>query len=75
MFIGDITNFRENFELRIKQATEEYNNTSGKPYYVDISIGITDFTCAQDFDIACIIDRADQYLYQAKAGKRASILK
>ena len=75
MFIGDITNFRENFECRIKQATDAYNLHSDKPYYVDISVGITDFTCMQDFDIGRIIDKADQYLYQAKKRKRASILK
>ena len=39
MFIADCTSFRENFVRRLKQACDEYNNTSGKPYYVDISIG------------------------------------
>jgi diguanylate cyclase (GGDEF)-like protein len=75
MFIADSTNFRENFECRIKQAIEEYNQASGKPYYVDISVGITDFTCLKDLEISQIINQADQYLYQAKQHKRDSILK
>ncbi|MBN1777886.1 MAG: GGDEF domain-containing protein [Clostridiales bacterium] len=75
MFIADSTNFREHFESRIKQATEEYNRMSGNAYYVDVSIGITDFTCSRELEISQIIDQADQYLYQAKQHKRSSIMK
>ncbi len=75
MFIADSTNFRENFAYRIKQAIEEYNRKSDKPYYVDISVGITDFTCAQELEIGQIIDKADQFLYKAKKHKRSSVIK
>ena len=75
MFIADNSGFRKNFETRLKQASEKCNDTSGKPYYVDISIGIADFTCQEDLEITCIIDQADRYLYQAKQHKRASFLK
>ena len=75
MFIADSSNFRENFEERIKRAIEEYNRTSGKPYFVDVSVGITDFTCTKELEIGKIVDRADHYLYQAKKHKRASIFK
>lgn len=75
MFIADTTDFRENFSARIMEAIGEYNRTSDKPYFVDVSVGITDFTCAQELEIGKIIDMADQYLYIAKKRKRTSILK
>lgn len=75
MFIADSTNFRENFQSRIKDAVEEYNRTSDKQYFVDVSVGITDFTCARELEIGDIIDKADQYLYIAKRNRRISILK
>ena len=75
MFIADRTNFRDNFEARMKQAIGEYNRGSDKPYYVEVSIGITDFSCAQELEIGPIIDKADQFLYQAKKNKRPGILK
>jgi PleD family two-component response regulator len=40
-----------------------------------VSIGITDFSCAQELEIGPIIDKADQFLYQAKKNKRPGILK
>ena len=75
MFIADNSGFRKNFGTRLKQASEKCNDTSGKPYYVDFSVGIADFTCEEDLDITRIIDQADRYLYQAKQHKRASVLK
>jgi diguanylate cyclase (GGDEF)-like protein len=75
MFIVDNTSFREHFETRIKQGIEEYNRASEKLYFIDISVGITDFTCVHDLEIGKIIDKADQYLYQAKKRKRMSIFK
>ncbi len=75
MFIADSTDFRENFSARIMEAIEEYNRSSDKPYYVDVSVGITDFACVQELEIGSIIDMADQYLYIAKKRKRTSILK
>ncbi len=75
MFIADSTGFRKHFETRLKQASEKYNGTSGKPYYVDISVGIADFTCRDDLEISQIINQADRYLYQAKQLKRSSIIR
>ena len=75
MFIADSDIFRQNFEKRIQQAIEEYNRTSDKPYFVGFSVGITDFMCEEELDIGRIIDRADQFLYEAKKHKRASIFK
>jgi diguanylate cyclase (GGDEF)-like protein len=75
MFIADNTGFRKNFETRLKQAGERYNDTSGKPYFVDISVGIADFTCRDELEISQIIDQADRYLYQAKQLKRSSVIR
>ena len=75
MFIADSTNFRRNFKKRITEAIDEYNGTSDRPYFVDVSVGITDFTCVKDLEIVEIINKADEYLYIAKKQKRKSILK
>ena len=75
MFIADSTNFRQNFKTRITEAIDAYNRTSDRPYFVDVSVGITDFNCVKDLEIVEIINKADEYLYIAKKQKRKSILK
>lgn len=75
MFIADTTDFRKRFETRLKQASEKFNESSGKPYYVDVSVGIADFTCMEDLEISRIINQADRYLYQAKQLKRSSAIR
>jgi diguanylate cyclase (GGDEF)-like protein len=72
MFIMDTPRFDSIFKARLKQAFDEYNNTSGHPYYVEAAIGITCFTCDHRLEIGKIVNDADQYLYEDKKHKRAS---
>lgn len=52
-----------------------YNQSAGKPYYVDISLGATEFTCGEDMDIKAILREADKLLYQEKQKRRQSVKK
>ena len=75
MFILDDPGFQAAFQARIKESFEAYNRNSGKPYYVDISMGTAQFTCDHALEISSIIHQADRYLYEAKKRRRASVLK
>ena len=70
MFIMDTPDFDDIFKARLKHAFDEYNNTSGHPYYVEASIGIACFTCDHGLEIGKIVNDADQYLYEEKKHKR-----
>lgn len=75
MFITDNPDFQAMFRARLKDAFEEYNRTSGKPYFVEASMGIAVFSCSQGLEISKIINEADLYLYEDKKRKRFSALK
>ncbi len=75
MFITDNPDFETMFRSRLKDAFEEYNRTSLKPYFVEVSLGIASFTCSQGLETSKIINEADLYLYDEKKKKRISALK
>lgn len=75
MFISDNPDFQLNFRARLKDAFDEYNRKSDKPYMVEVSMGIAEFTCRQGMEISMIINEADRYLYKAKKLRRKSVLK
>lgn len=58
---------------KIYKRCEEYNLGSGKPYYVNLSIGMAEFTCGEQFDFKEMIKSADEFLYQAKRERRKSV--
>jgi diguanylate cyclase (GGDEF)-like protein len=75
MFITDNQDFDVTFRTRLKEAFDEYNRTSGKPYYVEVSMGVAEFICRQGLEISKIINDADCYLYEEKKHRRQSALK
>ncbi len=75
MFIIDRPDFDELFRGRVRQAFEEFNSASLKPFYVEASMGIAHFTCDHNLEISSIVNQADQYLYEQKNHKRPSALK
>ena len=62
MFVIDRPDFDSIFQSRLRQAFESYNESSGRPYYVEASIGIAHFTCDHSLEIGRIVAEADQYL-------------
>jgi len=75
MFIVDRPDFDEVFTSRIRQAFDDYNRNSARPYYVEASMGIAHFTCDHSLEISQIVNEADRYLYEEKKKKRMSVLK
>ena len=68
-------NGRDEALRRIRQATDEYNRTSDKPYYVELSIGMIPFRCTEAPDIQGLIRNADSHLYEAKRNRRTNVAK
>jgi diguanylate cyclase (GGDEF)-like protein len=75
MFIVDTPSYDVIFKERLTRAFDEYNRTSGHPYYVEASVGIAHFTCNLGLEISKIVNDADCYLYEEKKRKRPSALK
>ncbi len=54
---------------RILKATNNFNEAHNKPYVLNISIGIYEFTCSTEVDLHDILSKADALLYEEKAHK------
>ncbi len=67
-FITDVQN-------RIKELSHELNESCDKPYYIEMSVGISEFTCDFNIKIEDLLSQADNALYLNKRNKRASVLK
>ncbi len=59
----------------IASLSKELNDTCGKPYYIDISLGVYTFTCTPSISIEEILHNADEALYENKKNKRKSVVK
>ncbi len=75
MFLIETPEYDNIFKARLKTAFENYNRTSGLPFYVEASVGMAHFTCNQGLEISKIVNDADHYLYEEKKHKRKSALK
>ena len=60
---------------RINAKSNEINANSGKPYYINMSLGICEFKCMPDVDIKKMLDIADEQLYIEKGNKLKKVLK
>lgn len=60
---------------RIKKFQDEFNAKSGKPYYVELSLGIYEFDCTEDTNLQILLDHADNKLYIDKKSKRPTAIK
>ena len=59
----------------VKTALGRINKTSGKPYFIECSMGCKDYLCTEDVDIDEVIKQADEVMYQDKQKRKASIKK
>lgn len=66
LFIHENSHYGAAFAKKLRLACDVYNDSVQKPYLLDISIGITSFTCTQGLEISGIVAEADHYLYAAK---------
>lgn len=65
--------FGGKFRERVKTACKLFNENSGKPFLVEISLGIAEFRPNVSTDIQHVISLADQQLYEAKKNRRKSV--
>ena len=65
--------FGTTFRERVKIACDRFNEKSGKPFLVEISLGITEFYPNIATDIQQVISLADRQLYEAKKNRRKSV--
>ena len=73
-FTGD-PDYVTQVQNRIKQYSAELNATCGKPYFIEMSVGVTEFTCDGEQTIEDLLSQADSALYTNKRYKRMSIIK
>ncbi|MDD3254066.1 MAG: GGDEF domain-containing protein [Lachnospiraceae bacterium] len=60
---------------QIQAVCENFNHTSEKEYYVELSMGQHAFLCGQDISLPEVLGKADDALYTQKAKRRQSVLK
>ena len=68
-------NFSSTIKDRIREVSDTVNNTSGKPYYINMSVGVVDFTCNPAIDFQSLLDQADNLLYKEKRNKNKVIIR
>ncbi len=73
--LSEKPDFKEKVQEHLRKIGEGFNQCSGKPYYVEISVGIYGFFCNAKTDLSELIQKSDELLYQAKAVRRKSVKK
>ena len=53
----------------VQKKCDEYNDTSGEPFKLSISIGFTEYGKDEGYDINSLLQRADSMLYEKKRKK------
>jgi diguanylate cyclase (GGDEF)-like protein len=72
MVLTNTVESAESVRQQIIAAFNEYNENSENSYYVNLSIGITKFVCAESIDFSKLLRDADTYMYEAKKVRRQS---
>ena len=60
---------------RIEALCENYNCTSGKPYFVELSVGCSSFIDPESISMRSLFQKADEDLYDDKLARRKSVVK
>lgn len=60
---------------RIKQHAAEFNATCDQPFYVELSVGVHEFTCTKETELSELTKKSDAVLYEQKRNRRASVKK
>lgn len=72
IFVSDSPDHGNSFKSRLLEAFDQFNSTSGYPFFVEASIGITSFICDHKLEIGSVVNNADHFLYEEKKHKRSS---
>ncbi|HCM92838.1 MAG TPA: hypothetical protein DIS78_09770 [Lachnospiraceae bacterium] len=63
----------DKIKARIQKSMKEFNDKSDKPYYVNISMGVHEFTVDDTVDFEQVLTKADAQLYIEKKEKKKRI--
>ena len=66
---------QEDIKQAIREECCDRNQTSGKEYLVECSLGMLEFICSPYADVSELLEKADSVMYQEKKNRRASVLK
>lgn len=70
----DLT-FGEECARRIKRESTVFNSQSSLDFYIEMSVGISGFLCAESVDLRELLQQSDKILYLEKQKRRESIRK
>ena len=73
--ISEEEDIAQQIRRSITEKSDYENNTSDKPYFVSMSLGIREFVCDRNLQIQELIDQADTELYEDKKKKKRSVMK
>lgn len=73
--ITSAENFTQTIKKRIRDISAVVNEQSGKPYFINVSVGVVEFECEKGTDFQQLLDDADALLYEEKKNKKKIILK
>ena len=68
-------NFESILRTRMKEATDDFNYISEKPFLVTASMGVYEFICDETTNITECMNKADARLYEDKKNKPETILR
>lgn len=60
----------DKIKKRLQDTLKNYSDNSGKPYPIEMSIGITEFKCSFTSDVYELLDEADTKLYEEKRARK-----
>lgn len=75
LILSDDPTLADRIRQTIKKAGDAFNAASQKPYYVDISVGLYEFTCSPQINLPDLLRQSDAILYKEKSKRRKSIKK
>jgi diguanylate cyclase (GGDEF)-like protein len=75
LFVADEEYYCEDIMMQIKEHASRFNASSKQPFYVELSVGVHEFICDKDTDIAELFKESDAILYEQKQHRRTSVKK
>lgn len=75
LFVPDKECYCEDIILQVKEYAAYFNMKSEQPFYVELSVGVYEFICDKDTDLAELFKESDAVLYEQKRTRRPSIKK
>lgn len=68
--IVGVPEYEERIKTRLNEITRRHNEAAGKPYPIEMSVGVFEFICGPDQDLYAILEKADEKLYIEKKAKK-----